>query len=279
MHYKYGMAKGSSGIDVAREKELIARVQQYDDKLAMKELIGLYGGLMQKAITNSGILSSGLDPSTITNYAEMNLKKAIKSYNESVGTQPNTYIMSTLDGKMRNLRYEIGEETTHMSDENQRFNKYRLNAMEWLERTDGIEANNENAFNFTQNELKKGGKNMSKEKFLRTEALNRRDYSADRIVGGDTDAEAITIGEILSQENNVSGNDLFYEYQVKEEIKKILESPDFSRAERVFIRKWAGLDEVGVNRTLTIPQAALNAGISTSQAKAAIEKLKAKRKG
>jgi len=276
MHYKYGAAKNGD-VDIAREKELIERVQKYDDKLAMKQLMASYNGMLRSTITMSGIIPS-MDMNTALSYGETHLKEAIRRYDPLTGNQPNTYLVRYVKNKMMNLKAEALEEVSHMADDGTRYNNYRMGANGWLA-AEGIEPTPEITYDFIQNEFKKGGTKMTVEKIKRAEALSRKELSGDKVLGGsDSLAEAVTQAEMFNKDDSPSGNELFYENQKKEEIKALLNGSEFSRPERLFIRKWAGLDDLGLNKTLNIRQAAINAGISEPQAKEAIRKLKEKGK-
>jgi hypothetical protein len=275
VHYKY--AAKDKKTQVEEEKELIRRVQQFDDKLAMKRLISGYEELLRKAVMDSGVTTSGsnIDSMTAMNYAQSYAKRYIKTYDESKNVQPNTYIYNNVKMQLKNIKSEYREGISHMS--NQLTDDLALDrkAREWL--TDmGIEPTVENTFNFVKNEFGKGREKSTVDSFARARKMERRELSGNQILGGDEGGDVMTQAEYLSSRGEKSGEELFADHQKRLQIETAINSPEFTHQERDYISHLAGIGRYAMNPTSNRNIAALNAGITYAQGMAAIKKLQTK---
>lgn len=274
MHYKYARDRKEQ---VSHEKELIRRVQQYNDKLAMKQLISGYQELLHKCVNDSGVTTSGsnIDAMTAMNYAERYAMRYIKTYDESKNVQPNTYLTTNVTLQLKNIKSEYREGVSHMSNQLTDDLVLDRKAREYLIDM-GKEPTIENSFEFIRKELGKGREKSTEDSLRRARAMERRELSGNQVLGGDEGGDVMTQAEFMMSKTEKSGEDFFNDYQKKMKIQQIINTPEFSHKERDYLSHLAGLGRYEMNATSNKNLAAIDAGMTYTQGINAIKKLRAK---
>lgn len=258
---------------VKRERELIKKVQQYNDNFAMKELLKLYRGTIN-IIVQSAIGAAALDYDTLNAYTQKAFKDLIiRNFDLNKQNVPNTYVRSTLSKKVKNIINDHRDSGSKKGQSMARKNAAIGAAKPWIEnKVDSDGYTPDAVVTFVKKEMGIG-KDLTERDVFRLDGLNRKEYSLNAAVGKSGEGEFMTLGDVADINGSLSDsyNRMVANYKVDAALS---DQNMFSREERRAIRNVLGLGEFKNKKAAHIGEAALNAGISRYQVKRALEKLK-----
>lgn len=254
-----------------KERELIAKIQKNNDVFAMKTLLREYRGIIRQCVKDANLSSVMSDADAIA-YAENQFKHIIKeNYDLSKNIQPSTFVINSLTPKLRTLRYKNINTTSRMSSDLAMKAGYVAHAIPMLQRK-GIENPSEKQIvEFVKKDMGRAPKFTQKEA-ARISGLSRTEVSADLDVSQDSSSKSMTLGDALNA-SNVSAKDLLEEKFLKDRIEEIIAGPNYTRNERIFLRRMYQIGPYKNIKPKNIHQAALNSGLADISARRALNKL------
>ena len=257
---------------VDRERELISKVQMYDDKFAMNELVRMYRPVITKAIQTSGI-SSNMEWGTAEAEAINILKKTIKNkFDLSRTNKPITYLTEILVSELQKLKYANKGTISRKRDDLERISGYVGVASDFLEPELGRAPTSSELYHFIRNDMKKGGRGLSIKDIEDVQKQTRKEYSGDRILNDELGAAKITTFDVMS-DTGPSADRIFQDEIKKKSLESVLDnSPDFSRTERKFLRMMYSLGEYSDKKPPNLRQGSLNSNMTYYQGQQTLKK-------
>lgn len=255
-----------------RELELIRKIQRTNDIFAMKELMRLFRGTIQKCVREAN-LGSAMDEADALAYAENIVKHALKeNFDPSKKVKPNTFVTNTLKNKLKTLRYERINMSSRMSTDLAMKAGYISIAVPALKRM-GIEnPSDKQILDFIKKDMKKSP-NFTKTELGRIRSLERDELDGSQILNQNVgDSSKISLADTLNVQA-VSASDLLVNKFLEDKIERMIISPGYNANERRFIRMMYGLGIYKGNRAKNIHRAALESGITDSAARKLLTKL------
>lgn len=275
MFFKYAKTMSERA---RRERDLIQRVQLSDDRLAMRELMQSYQGVMNDVVNKSGVTyKTGISQETAMVECEKIFKNIIKNkFDLNKDNQPNTYIINNLANEFKHYIDANYEPIVRKSSQQSMISRQIGNAEGWMDSL-GIEKTPQNVESFIRKNFGLGGNYLDAKSIETTRNKDRKELSGDRDIAGAASGmedSPITLSDLVSSKQRPSGESVFREMMLRQEIEKTIKKPIFSRQERQFIRQLAGLGEFANTPQTNINRAAVNAGLTYSQGKSVIRKLR-----
>lgn len=264
--------------DAKRERELIAKIQKNDDIFAMKELMRRYRGLIRKCVKDAN-LGSVMSEADAIAYAENQVRHIIKdNFDLSRKVQPNTLIINALTNKLRTLRYQNISQSSRMSTDLGMKAGYVAHAVSMLERR-GIEnPSPQQIVDYVKHDMGRAPK-FTKKEAQRILDLSRVELSGNSEISNNVSGNAaMTLHEMFDTQS-VSAKDLLEQKFLQDKIERIISSGNYSRNERIFIRRMYQIGEYRNIVPKNIHQAALNSGLADTVARRALMKLEKELKG
>ena len=264
--------------DAKKERELIAKIQKNNDIFAMKELMRRYRGLIRKCVKDAN-LGSVMSEADAIAYAENQVKHIVKeNFDLSRKIQPNTLIVNALTNKLRTLRYQNISQASRMSTDLGMKAGYVTHAMSMLERR-GIEnPSPQQIVDYVKHEMGRAPK-FTKKEAQRILDLSRTELSGNTEINkGVGSSSVMTLQEAFNTQK-VSAKDLLEQKFLQDKIERIIASGNYSRNERIFIRRMYRIGEYANIDPKNIHQAALNSGLADTVARRALTKLEKELKG
>lgn len=256
-----------------RELELIRKVQRTNDVFAMKELLRLFRGTIQKCIREAN-LSFVMDEATATAYAENIVKHALKeNFDPSKKVKPNTFVTNTLNNKLKTLKYERINMSSRMSTDLAMKAMYIHNAEPALRRM-GIEnPTDQQILDYIKKDLGKSP-NLKKAEVKRIRSLEREELDGNRYISQNVDGSSkMSLMDTLNVQQ-ISAKDMLERKFFEDKIERIISTPAYSVNERKFIRMMYGMGIYKNNPAKNIHRAALDSGLTDASARKTLEKLK-----
>ena len=255
-----------------RELELIRKVQRTNDIFAMKELMRLFRGTIQKCVREAN-LGSAMDEATAIAYAENIVKHALKeNFDPSKKVKPNTFVTNTLKNKLKTLRYERINMSSRMSTDLAMKAGYISLAVPALKRMGNDDPSAKDILNFIKKDLKKSP-NLTVSEINRIRSLERDELDGNRIINQNVgDSSKMSLMDTLNVQQ-VSASELLENKFLEEKIMRVINTPKYTVNERRLIMMVHGLGSYKNNKAKNIHRAALNAGVTDAAARKALQKL------
>lgn len=264
--------------DAKKERELIAKIQKNNDIFAMKELMRRYRGLIRKCVKDAN-LGAVMSEADAISYAENQVKHIIKeNFDLSRKVQPNTLIVNALTNKLRTLRYQNISQSARMSTDLGMKAGYVTHAVSMLERRGVENPSPQQIVDYVKHEMGRAPK-FTKKEAQRILDLSRTELSGDTEINKGVGANAsMTLQEAFNTQS-VSAKDLLEQKFLQDKIERIIASGNYTRNERIFIRRIYRIGEYANIDPKNIHQAALNSGLADTVARRALTKLEKELKG
>ena len=265
---------GFTEADIDQDRELIRRAQEQGDKFAMNELVRKYRGLITQSVQKSQ-LSFVMDNAMAQQYAVGIFKDLIKNnFDLKKENKPSTYLLTTLPEMLKKKRYEFMDTGARKSAELTRKNQYKFSAEEFLRRELNREPTIDEIYSYITDKSGLALK-VDKKELIRINQLNRRELSGDEQVGGDTQAEFLTLRDIKNVDR-LSPEEVFNNSLLQQRIESVIQSPanNFTRQERKFIRYYAGLGEFKGRAAKSPNDAALSNGMTYYEARRILDRVR-----
>lgn len=252
-----------------REIDLITRIQQYNDPIAMEKMITMYRGTINNAIKSSGLLSVMTEVNA--NQEAINIfKDKIKKYDLNAylsgisKATPLTYITSTLAPSLQKVNYNNSGSGVRMSEELRGFNKTKFTAEKLLERQLNRMPTYEETYEFMKNEMGVKNKNLSIADLKRIDHYKTNEYSGSQFINGAEGAEKLTLSDVTNVSENIQDlyNKSLEEEMVEDEINNF--TPDENK--RTFLRMNFGVGEYKNKRARSLNEASFNCGLTYHEA-------------
>lgn len=256
-----------------RELELIRKVQRTNDVFAMKELLRLFRGTIQKCIREAN-LGFVMDEATAVAYAENIVRHALKeNFDPSKKTKPNTFITNTLNNKLKTLKYERINMSSRMSTDLAMKAMYIHNAEPALKRM-GIEnPTDQQILDYIKKDLGKSP-NLKKAEVKRIRSLEREELDGNRYISQNVEGSSkMSLTDTLNVQK-ISAQDMLERKFFENKVERVIGKPNYSANERKFIRMMYGIGIYKNNQAKNIHRAALDSGLTDASARRTLDKLK-----
>jgi len=247
-----------------KEIELINKVKTgatHEANFATKQLVKMYRNVIGQQAKESG-LSSVVDPNIAHTFGVKILRDSISKYDPSKGVQPNTYFQTNLNLAMRKEMGNHVDFAAKKTAELTQKNSHVIKATNLLRMQLGREPSNREIHSFITNEL---GKSVELKNIERIKSYNRNEYSGNARIGEDTNADFMTLMDIVNVDPVTPEQSYVQDLEKREWLEAIKKFP--SKKERRFLYSVLGLGEFEGNAEKSINAAATNNNMSVYEAK------------
>jgi predicted DNA binding protein len=259
--------KGSNPQD-KKERELIERIQKFNDGMAMMQLVDEYKGIINTCITESGI-TSAMDYSTAYSYATAEFRKIIRKnidLNKQKG-KISSSVFGFLKGELMKRKNENMNLTSRMSTDLQMKANYIGVADEALKRDLGRIGTAKETHDYITNIMKK---NIRVSDIGKIRERTRKELSGDQQVGGTTEgADFITLSD-LKNTSKTTPEDEYKKFLKEQQLEILLNK--FSKKEKRIIMNALGIGEFKNKKAKNINELAINNGITHYEASKILKK-------
>lgn len=257
--------------DDEKERDLIKRVQNFDDPFAYKELQRIYKPIIQKAIQDSNI-TSVMDYDTALVTAYKCFKTIIKDrFNlNNLTAKPSTYILNSLTAMLKKERFNNRDLILRKSEDLSMKSEYINTAEQFLQKELKRTPEPEEIHKFITNNLKF---KISLDEVKKIKNLEKRELSTDMPVGNVEGAEYMTFGDLINAKNTTP-EDLFNDFVKQQAIQEILSA--MPKEERRLIMYFYGLGQFKDKKAKSLAHAALSSNMTYYRAKQVIEQFEQK---
>jgi DNA-directed RNA polymerase sigma subunit (sigma70/sigma32) len=239
------------------ERELIERVQKYNDPMAMAELQRLYRPAINQCIDKSGILSA-MDYNTAYATAIQSFRHMMKNTFklEDRRAAPITYVYNTLPDLLRKAKYNNRNTLSRMSEDLSMKSESVAIADENLKKRLGRIGTNEETYDFIKNEL--GRKSISPDDVNKVRQRTRKELSGDQQLGNTEGAEYLSFMDVMNV-GELSPEDEYNSLIHKQQVEALINA--LPRRDRRVVMNALGWGEFK-GKKVNISQLALNNGMT-----------------
>jgi hypothetical protein len=260
----------------AQERELIRKVQETNDFMAMNQLIMLYRGTINNCVRNSGLISV-MDYDTAYQEGVKAFKEIIKKNFDlnNKDARPLTYITTTLTRQLQKVSNNSSDFGARKSEELQMKSKPQAVAEAFLERQLGRPATNEETLNFIQKKMNTG-KSITLENLQRINMYKTKELSGSQIIGGDDrpdGAEALSLSDITNVKQKTP-MEIMEEQMMEKRIEEHLKTFTLNKDEKRLIMNMYGMGQFKGKKARSLNEAAINAGMTNYEAKKILDRYK-----
>lgn len=268
--------------NIDEEKELIKRVQKFNDVSAMKELHRIYRGLINKAITDSGI-GSFQDREISELEARMVIEKSIKdTFDLNRQNIPSTYLYSQIVNVLRRKKDQLRNPVSAPSEEISRKMSIYYPVFDDLKRELNRAPTDQEVFAEIERQReeakkigKKRGTDFTLKDIQKIKSMTRTDTIGNLLIGGsDRMGSPITKSEQLSQNIAPSAESLYQRQREEAKINDIMAKMNLARGERRAVYSFFGIGEFKGKPAPNHNQAALNGQITNYRLRQILNQIK-----
>jgi len=185
----------------SEERELIRRVQQNDDPIAMAQLLMRYRGLINSVIAKTRLYDVVGEQTAgqMAQNAFINIVKN-KADVKNLTSQPKTYIHSSLEGTLRNLKKDYSGGAARMSQALEGYKKVIDIAKNQLSRQTGKDPSTKEIYSYAKNVMGITAKDFTPDVINRIEDYKINEWQGSRQYGKSSangNAEALSFEDVF----------------------------------------------------------------------------------
>lgn len=256
-----------TGLDAEqkRDLELIQKYQNENDVFALQNLVSLCGGLINKAVNESGI-TKYVSFDIAFQHAVNELKRSIAVYDIPKmykKTKPSTFFMTNIKFELKKLKDSVtAQGVVRMADDLNRGKALMANASSILMPMLGRRPTNKELLDFIQNETSYG-KYLTMDKIEKIQKYTMKELSGSQFIGkGNSDgAETLTYEDVT---DNYKTKEKMDKLNREEEVINSIRDYTKDKKMRRFIMAFLGIGQFKNDGTKgSIGKAAMRTGIAS----------------
>ncbi|MCX8074106.1 MAG: hypothetical protein N2749_00780 [Clostridia bacterium] len=257
-----------------QERELIRRIQENNDFMAMNQLIMEYRGVINNCVRGSG-LTSVMDYDTAFAEGVKAFKEIVKNNFDlnNKEARPATYITSALTRQLQKVSNNVSDFGARKSEDLQMKSKSKAIAESFLQRQLGRKPTIDETFNFIQKKMKTG-KGITRENLERLNLYDIKELSGSQIVGAGNapdGAETLTFDDITNVKKKTPA-EIMEEQMQQQMIENHLKKFTLDKREKRLIMNMYGIGQFKNNKAKSINEAAINAGMTNYEARKVLDR-------